>query len=138
MNETKYLFVGEKPSQRAKDIKATWEKAMLAGKTLHDALTAIGIEEAERTFINLFGNDPEAPLFDTIHVQRQVKRIRTKQREGYVIVGMGRNVQRMLDAHRVEHLKLVHPAARGRIRRKELYIKHVAETLSISSQREAA
>jgi hypothetical protein len=125
----RFLFVGEKPSEKAVAIRARWETGQLASRTLHHALAAIGVEQAERVFINLFGDRPEAQISETATVRRRAARIREKQREGFLVVGMGRNVQRMLERHGIEHLRLTHPAARGRIRRKELYIAHARQVL---------
>jgi hypothetical protein len=126
---TRFLFVGEKPSRKALKIGARWETAQLAGRTLRDALAALGLADAERIFINLFGDDPEAPLEDGPRVRARARAIRAHQGAGFTVVGLGRNVQQMLERHRIKHLRLTHPAARGRIRRKELYIEHAGQVL---------
>jgi hypothetical protein len=130
LTSTRYLFVGEKPSDKAKQIGATWESRQLAGRTLADALDALAVGEEARTFINLFGDTPDAPLANTKRVQLRAGRIRARQREGFVIVGLGRNVQQMLEHHGIEHRKLTHPAARGKIRRRDRYAAHVREVLT--------
>ncbi|HEV8638552.1 MAG TPA: hypothetical protein VG370_30440 [Chloroflexota bacterium] len=50
-------------------------------------------------------------------------------RTGVVVVGMGCKVQAELDGAGVGHLRLVHPAARGLIRRRATYQAHVAAVL---------
>jgi hypothetical protein len=124
------LFVGEKPSKRAEAGGLTWTDGKLAAKTLFDALDAVGICRSRVSFYNLFGMTADAPetgpIVDAnIATLREIAGNRT-------IVAMGSKVARHLDRHGVEHLKLVHPAARGKIRAKERYIAHVAEVLNAS------
>ena len=60
---------------------------------------------------------------------------------GYTVVGMGRRVCRHLREAGVAHLALRHPAARGRMRRRDLYVAHARETLKgseVSAERTAA
>jgi hypothetical protein len=45
-------------------------------------------------------------------------------------VALGRRVSSELARRDVDHVALVHPAARGRIRKRERYIAHVQERLS--------
>jgi len=131
----KFLFVGEKPSAKAKALGASWHTRQLAGKTLAAALDQAGIEERDRAFINLFGDDPEATVGDTTTVRSRVRTIRAKARDGFTVVALGRKVQRVLTSHHVEHLRLTHPAARGSIRKSERYHAHVRETLKPDEQR---
>lgn len=132
----KFLFVGENPSGKAVAIGAKWQTAQLAGKTLHDALDAASVPQDARQFLNLFG-DRVKPDTDEMAVKRRVRRIRQYQRDGFQIVGMGRKVQQALERHKVEHLQLTHPAARGRIRGKAVYQAHVADVLIRNSEQHA-
>jgi hypothetical protein len=121
-----YIFVGEKPSKRALDIGASWEKGGLAAKTLHDALEYNRIDPKECGFVNLFGDnsdDKEQPILGVCRA------LCAANRAGVKIVGMGRKVQRHLKFRGVPHIPLVHPAARGKIRDKHRYIDHVKEML---------
>jgi hypothetical protein len=124
---TCFVFVGEKPSSRAVEIGASWTNGRLAAKTLHDALRACGIEPSEQQFINLFGDDPGAP---PVAQDLRIRRIRQLAANGHTIVALGQKVSRALSKHRVTHLRLIHPAARGAIRKKSRYLAHVAAGLS--------
>lgn len=93
----------------------TWTDGRLAAKQLFDALDALGIKPEQRAFVNWFeAGGPE--------------RVRELAAD-YRLVAMGRKVQMALDAQGIAYIALVHPAARGRIRRKEIYAAHVAEML---------
>jgi len=111
----KLLFVGEEPSPTALSKGWTWANGRLAAKQLFDALKANGINPTNCEFCNWFGENP--------------KREMTKQWKGQV-VAMGRKVQKALSDHSINHIPIVHPAARGTIRKKENYIKHIKEMLT--------
>lgn len=110
----KFLFVGEEPSQRAIDLDKGWYDGALAGKQLFDALIANNIDPLEQRFCNLFS--------DGLDVVMTLKGRRP-------IVAMGKKVQAEFDRLEIPHIKLTHPAARGKIRKKERYIEHVKEQL---------
>ncbi len=112
-----FLFIGEEPSPRALQLGVSWESGGLAGKQLHDALNACGISQDQCLYANLFSD------------QGVVGMARLAVASGFTVVGMGRKVQRALRDAEVEHTELVHPAARGRIRRKDLYAAHVRGAL---------
>jgi uracil-DNA glycosylase len=122
------LFVGEKPSRKAEQNGLTWTDGKLAAKTLFDALDAAGICRTRVSFFNLFGMTADAaetgPTVDANVAQL------TSIKGDRILVAMGSKVARHLDRHGVEHRKLIHPAARGKIRAKERYIAHVAEVLA--------
>lgn len=98
----------------------TWKDGRLAAKQLFDALLAIGLDPAEQLFDNWFEHDEP---------RKAARRCRRALRAGYVVVGLGGRVQKALREHSVPHVSLVHPAARGVIRRKDNYIAHVRERL---------
>jgi hypothetical protein len=85
----------------------------LAAKQLFDALLATGIDPAAHRFVNWFERGGRGL------VRRHVG----------PIVAMGRKVQQALAASGIEHLELVHPAARGAIRKKAVYEDHVRRVL---------
>ncbi len=124
-----YLFVGERPSPLAAKIGATWQNGKLAAKQLHDALRAVNIDPATCAYINLWSEPGTGPIKrypDTDVLLAVFRHIA----EGYVVVGMGQLVSRELRAAGIPHLLLIHPAARGAIRKKERYAAHVARVLS--------
>lgn len=108
-----YLFVGERRSKKARKLRVRWEDEALAAKPLFDALRACGIDPAECRFVNWFEGGKGA----------------VRSHRG-VVVALGNKVKAALQAERIEHVALVHPAARGAIRLRATYIAHVRERLS--------
>jgi hypothetical protein len=115
-----FVFVGECPSKRACLLNITWESGGLAGKQLKDALTSIGFNYNEQIFLNLWRTSSNVPVDP-----QAVQKLEQYYQEGYCIVGMGKRVQKELDKLGVQHLKLIHPAARGSIRQKACYTAHL-------------
>ncbi len=112
-----FLFVGEERSQKAIDMGVRWKDGRLAAAQLFDALEACGIDPAAQRFLNLFEGELDENL-------RRIRRAKKR------VVAMGRRVQEVLDFHGIKHLEIVHPAARGKIRRKDRYAAHLRETLT--------
>lgn len=111
-----FLFVGEERSELAKARNVRWEDGALAAKQLFDALRSCGIDPKRQQFTNLFERGG-------------LTKILAARAAGIKIVGMGKKVQLDLARRRISHLALTHPAARGRIRRKERYANHVRSVL---------
>ena len=116
---THYLFIGEQRSHRAIQNGYRWPDRHLSSIQLYLALTAIGLRWEEQVFTNLWYDDgtinrelllflPACPL---------------------PIVAMGKKVDRELNHLGIPHLRIIHPAARGRIRRASLYTEHVRGVL---------
>ena len=120
----RYVFVGQCRSNRAIRMGAHWEDGRLAGKTLHDALRAVGLDPREQTYLNLFRDDDPQALD-----QAALARVCNLANAGTVIVGLRKVVQAALARAGVAHLPLVHPAARGAIRARHAYQDHVAKVL---------
>lgn len=123
------IFVGERQSPKAARYGHTWQSGQAAAATLHRALLAAGIDPSAQTFANLWSvpglRDPKRPP------RRDVLRsLRRAHREGELIVAMGALVARELQRHKIPHVPLRHPAARGKMRRRDLYEAHVREVLS--------
>ena len=112
----KFLFVGEKKSNRAMQMRVSWRDGRLAAKQLFDALHACGIDPAECDFANWLN-------------MRDRKRVRDAHISGTTIVGMGQIAQRGLSNSNIPHIKIIHPAARGRIRGKAVYKAHIRKML---------
>ena len=127
--------MSERPSRTAVRRGWTWEHGRLAAKTLHDALALIGIDPARQKYINLFGDGCERDA-EGDEINHRLFRIRSMRERGYTVVGMGNRVCRHLHKAGVKHLALRHPAARGRLRRRDLYVAHAREIL-IPSERSA-
>lgn len=106
------LFVGEDRSKRAKDMNVTWSDGRLAAKQLFEALLYCGIDPKKQDFTNWFEGG----------------KTKTRNYKGQV-VAMGNKVSNALSKEGIEHIKIVHPAARGRIRKKELYFQHVEQAI---------
>lgn len=76
----------------------------------------------------MFVPDPSGPERACRHAARRVRRA---HRDGLTVVAMGRKAAAVLVGWGVPHLTIVHPAARGRIRKKERYAAHVRTALSL-------
>ena len=108
----KILFVGENRSHLAKKMNVTWEDGRLAAKQLFDALDAIGFPRDACEFCNWFeGGKGKVRNWDG------------------GIVAMGAKVQKALRAEGINFIPIIHPAARGAIRKKERYIEHIRDAL---------
>lgn len=113
----RFLFVGEQRSNRAVKMGVRWTDGRLAARSLFDALEANGIDPLGHCYTNLFEH-------------RGLATVREHQAAGCEVVGMGAKVQAKLTRAGIPHRALVHPAARGRIRRKDRYAAHVAAVLA--------
>lgn len=120
-----FLFLGERRSRKAVQMGVRWENGNLAARPLFEALRAHGIDPAEQRFENLFREDTEGPFV----VREDAAQFLAECRQ-YRIVAMGNRVSAVLRRLGVEHIKIVHPAARGRIRERPLYIAHIGEKLN--------
>lgn len=118
------LFVGEKRSDKAIAMGVTWRDGRLCSRTLHAALDACGIDGTAQAWVNAF-KDGEGWQID----EAAISLIRERAQAGLRIVGLGRRVQGLLEQRGIPHLKLTHPAARGAIRRRDVYHSHVAAVL---------
>jgi len=100
----------------------TWTHGRLSAKTLHEALRAIGLDPSEQLYINLY-RDPPSPL----EVDPEaLARLTEHSLHGGPVIALGKRVSGYLEHHGILHVALVHPAARGSIRRTENYQSHVA------------
>lgn len=126
--EQKFVFVGERPSRTAVRRGWTWKDGRLAAKTLHEALASIGIDPAKQKYVNLFGDACERDAERDV-VSERLLLIHRLGRRGYKVVGMGHRVCHRLREAEVAHLSMRHPAARGRLRRRELYTALVRQSL---------
>ena len=132
------IFIGECRSLTAIRRGWSWEDGRLAAKPLFEALIAMGLDPAAQEYANLF----EDPPLVRRHKRKWTTRVNegivsgllvletAKPEERPVIVALGQRVSRELAERGIEHIALVHPAARGRIRKRERYAKHVAERLA--------
>ena len=91
----------------------TWRDGRLAAKQLFDALKACGLDPDQHCYCNWFEWGGKAAV----------------RRHNGPIVAMGLKVQRDMERRGVPFVPLVHPAARGKIRKKSRYIAHVRRTL---------
>jgi hypothetical protein len=132
------LFVGECRSITAQRKGWTWADGRLAAKPLFEALEAMGVDPSAHYYANLWtdnvggttiGNTRPGILGSTI------TRIKRANSEGDVIVALGKRVSHELAKRGIVHVALVHPAARGAIRKRERYHAHVAEKLGALKDR---
>ena len=106
----------------------SWSDGRLAGCTLHAALRACGIDPTTVIFVNLFEDRDDRWELD-LEVLAQLLQLAAA---GATIVALGQRVHRALGRVQLDHLHLVHPAARGRIRARACYQAHVAVVLNTS------
>lgn len=119
------LFVGERPSDRARQLGATWRNGGLSGAVLHRALRSAGYDPLARNvrYWNIFVCSANRTS------KWAVWRIRRAHADGWCVIGMGQKVQRILCCYNIPHLRLIHPAARGKIRYHATYDAHFREVL---------
>lgn len=108
-----------------------WRDGRLAAKQLFDALEAAGLDPSAHRYDNVFRPVAEGP--EEV-CPKAIRRIRRAADQGLVVVAMGQKATRELASWRVSCLTIVHPAARGRIRKKERYAEHVREVLAQESR----
>lgn len=125
----KLIFIGERPSATAYRRGWTWHDGRLAAKTLFGALDASGIDRRECGFVNLFGDHPESRLDFTSEAEARASVLASLQKAGVRIIAMGLRVAGILETLKIDHVRIVHPAARGAIRANALYAAHVADVL---------
>lgn len=124
VERTKLLFIGECRSLTAIRNKWTWEDGRLAAKPLFEALLAMGVDPKLHTYTNLW-LDTSPPCIAN-NKWAWLGRMRD---DGHVLVALGKKVSDKLTEHGVDHVALVHPAARGKIRKRERYHAHVEQKL---------
>lgn len=125
------LFVGERRSTAAVRLGVRWEDGRLAARTLHAALRAAGIDPAAQVYANLFADpapgDSVAPFVVAAPIRAQ---LHAAAALGVPLVALGRRVGAALARDGLSHRFLIHPAARGAIRRRDRYRAHVAAELT--------
>lgn len=127
----RFLFVGEKPSVMADKKDIVWADGGLAAKQLFDGLRANQIDPRTCVFLNLFGDTPEDSEHEISVIAARVAAIMSLARTNRLqIVAMGNKVSKRLQRHHINHLTIVHPAARGSIRAKATYAAHIGERLA--------
>lgn len=130
------LFVGEHRSQAALRLGVRWEDGRLAARTLHAALRSAGLDPAAQVYANLFA-DPApgngaAPFVVAESVRAQ---LHAAAALGVPLVALGRRVEAALARDGLPHRALIHPAARGAIRRRDRYQAHVAAVLAAGERK---
>jgi hypothetical protein len=122
------LFVGECRSITAQRKGWTWADGRLAARPLFEALAAMGVDAAAHKFVNLWTDNATGAIGSATIGRRRVTQIRRHSEIG-VVVALGKRVSTELAKRGIVHVALVHPAARGRIRKRERYVAHVCSTL---------
>lgn len=122
MSAGRFVFVGERRSQRAIAMNVTWVDGHLAACTLFRALRSLGIEPMAQVYLNAYTDDGALNEAD-------LAALPDYHREGRIVVALGQVAQRVVARLGLPHRCLVHPAARGTIRLTERYQVHVAEVL---------
>lgn len=125
----RYVFVGERQSPKAARGGHTWQNGKAAACTLHAALRTLGHDPEACTFLNLWCTPGLGPTREPL-IPGVLPTLRREAAAGAVIVAMGRLVERELARRGIPHRAMVHPAARGKIRKRERYVEHVREVLA--------
>src|SRR3990167_1845770 len=115
-----YVFVGWRRSNRAMKLDYRWEDGKLAAKQLFDALRTCDIAPEEQQYVNIMNDDGGFNF--GLHLA-----LRGRSRRS--VIAMGTDVSHVLTQLGIAHIHIVHPAARGAIRRKEAYASHVRQQL---------
>jgi hypothetical protein len=126
------VFVGECRSLTAQKKGWTWKDGRLAAKPLFEALRAMGVDPALHQYVNLWTDNASGETYASLApgvLPRTLALLEACCKAGHVVVALGQRVSAELTARSLDHVALVHPAARGRIRKRERYIAHVAERL---------
>lgn len=122
---SKFVFVGENRSPTAIKNGWTWRDGRLAAKPLFEALDRMGLDPDDHHFVNVFRDQLKV---GPLRINRSViTGLRTTRS---TVVALGRKVSKALTDHGIAHTMITHPAARGRIRKRSRYIKHVNNVLS--------
>jgi len=119
------LFVGECRSLTAIKKGWRWEDGRLAAKPLFEALEAMGVDPAKQQFCNLWTDPPFAPCITA----NRIAMLRHARENGTKIIALGQRVSVELQKLDIDHVAIVHPAARGRIRKRARYVAHVHDKL---------
>lgn len=125
-----YIFVGENRSKTAQEKGWSWQecqtsgKPVLCAKPLWRALSQKGLElnPNEQVFFNLWDDEwkPNKYIPDILKELAE---------DGETVVAMGQKVHHELGTLGIPHKLIIHPAARGIIRRSSLYDAHVKKIL---------
>lgn len=125
------LFVGERRSYAAIRLGVRWEDGRLAARTLHAALRAAGIDPAAQVYTNLFADPAPGPAVSPFVVAGPTRaQLHAAAALGVPLIALGRRVEAALTRDGLPHRFLIHPAARGAIRRRDRYQAHVAAVLA--------
>jgi hypothetical protein len=123
----KLLFVGQERSKLAQERGVYWEDEAQCANQLFRALRANKINPQKCSFVNLFTDESDGVKYvdKTVNDKGLNKICRWKGQ----IIGMGSLVHKKLRELKVEHHHIIHPSARGSIRLKENYIRHISEKI---------
>jgi len=122
-----YLFIGERPSPTALKKNLTWQDGQLSASQLFGALETCGFSPTDQLFCNLFFDERDEVNPEAVEL------IWALIIEGLTIVAMGKKVQQELDKLYIDYIPIVHPAARGAIRKKEKYAAMIAQQLGTTN-----
>jgi hypothetical protein len=119
----KFLCVGERRSVTAIRRGWTWADGHLAARTLRQAMHGLGLSYGYHYVCTNILDD------DGVWSTHTMNSIADMEAKGWKIVALGKEAARYLSAYEITHVTLVHPAARGAIRKRERYDAHVAAIL---------
>lgn len=126
------MFVGECRSLTAQRKGWTWADGRLAAKPLFEALAAMGVDPSKHEYANLWTDNASGTTYGDLKpgiMGTTIGRIKARIKQGSIIVALGKRVSHELARRGIVHVALVHPAARGAIRKRERYHAHVKAQL---------
>jgi hypothetical protein len=118
--------VGERPSPLAARKGWDWTSGRVCAKTLAEALDACGLPRSAWTVYNPWAE----PGLGRPRAAPDLAPVLAAAAAGVRIIALGRLASGALRAAQIPHTYMVHPAARGAIRRRARYHAHVASVLA--------
>lgn len=115
-----YLFVGERQSLRAAAAGATWYDGRFAGRTLHHALVANGVDPGAQLYTNLWRH-PGRGAPDAGDSAR-TDLVRAGAAAGLTVVALGARVAAALADADIPCRAVPHPARQGPRRARGRYV----------------
>jgi len=109
-----------------------WEDGRLSAHVLFEALRTIGLDPHAHWFVNYYTDEKmKRRNMDGLKELVRVLKYFHKHRL-YTVVAMGKKVHAELEKAGVSHKHIVHPAARGKIRARDVYRRHLKEVLLVN------
>lgn len=117
------IFISETLSPRTGHSDVTWDDNRFCAKTLRNALRTAWVNPNDQLFVGLFHGDTLRLDHNTVRIAQRALHT------GMEVVALGKFVSDELTALGIDHVYMVHPAAGGKIRKRENYQAHVERVI---------